>query len=84
MSTLEKALDRDATHEVANQPPPLENYNTFETDRVLVEALRREGGEWAVDHVREIAAAVPTVVDVLTTATATGSTRSAFIRPGTP
>jgi putative acyl-CoA dehydrogenase len=57
LSTLEKALDRDATHEVANQPPPLENYNTFETDRVLVEALRREGGEWAVDHVREIGAA---------------------------
>ena len=57
MSTLESAPARGTTHEVANQPPPLENYNTFETDRVLVEALRREGGEWAADHVREIGAA---------------------------
>ena len=57
MSTLESAPARGATHEVANQPPPLENYNTFETDRVLVEALRREGGDWAADHVREIGAA---------------------------
>ncbi|HEX3262667.1 MAG TPA: acyl-CoA dehydrogenase family protein [Solirubrobacterales bacterium] len=57
MSTLESAPVRGKTHEVANQPPPLENYNTFETDRVLVEALRREGGEWAADHVREIGAA---------------------------
>jgi putative acyl-CoA dehydrogenase len=32
------------THEVANQPPPLEDYNAFEADRVLVEAVRREGG----------------------------------------
>ena len=54
MSTLEKPAVSGATHEVANQPPPLENHNTFETDRVLVEALRREGGEWAADHVREI------------------------------
>jgi putative acyl-CoA dehydrogenase len=57
LSTLESAPARGTTHEVANQPPPLENYNTFETDRVLVEALRREGGEWAADHVREIGAA---------------------------
>jgi putative acyl-CoA dehydrogenase len=30
-----------------NQPPPLEGHNVFLTDRVLVEALEREGGEWA-------------------------------------
>ena len=35
------------THEVFNQPPPLEDYNPFDADRPLVEALRREGAEWA-------------------------------------
>jgi putative acyl-CoA dehydrogenase len=58
VSTLEKSPAlAGSTHEVANQPPPLENYNTFETDQVLVEALRREGGQWAEDHVRGIGAA---------------------------
>ena len=38
------------THEVTNQPPPLEGYNVFEQDRSLVEALRREGGDWADDR----------------------------------
>jgi putative acyl-CoA dehydrogenase len=57
VSTLERVAPVGETHEVANQPPPLENYNTFETDKVLVEALRREGGEWATDHVREIGSA---------------------------
>ena len=33
---------------------PLENYNTFSADRVLTEALRREGGEWAEDRVAEV------------------------------
>ena len=36
-----------ATHEVANQPPPLVDWNLFASDRALVDALRREGGEWA-------------------------------------
>src|SRR5829696_6360015 len=40
----------DATHEVFNQSTPLENYNVFGEDRALVEALRREGGEWAEDR----------------------------------
>ncbi|HEY1976251.1 MAG TPA: acyl-CoA dehydrogenase family protein [Candidatus Baltobacteraceae bacterium] len=31
-----------ATHRVENQPPPLENYNVFLSDRALVEALARE------------------------------------------
>jgi putative acyl-CoA dehydrogenase len=35
------------THEVSNQPPPLENYNLFEQDRPLGEAVQREGGAWA-------------------------------------
>ncbi len=45
-----------ATHEVANQATPLEGYNTFEADRVLVEALRREGGDWAEHRVSEVGA----------------------------
>ena len=33
--------------EVTNQPPPLEPYNLFASDRVLREAARREGAGWA-------------------------------------
>jgi putative acyl-CoA dehydrogenase len=33
-----------ATHEVSNQPPPLEEVNLYDSDRALTEALRREGG----------------------------------------
>jgi putative acyl-CoA dehydrogenase len=32
------------THEVANQVPPFEDVDLFETDRALAEALEREGG----------------------------------------
>jgi putative acyl-CoA dehydrogenase len=45
-----------ATHEVFNQPPPLEGYNLFERDAALVEALRREGADWAEDEARELGA----------------------------
>jgi putative acyl-CoA dehydrogenase len=38
------------THEVTNQPPPLEDYNLFEENRPLVEAVRREGAAWAESH----------------------------------
>jgi putative acyl-CoA dehydrogenase len=55
MSTVESP-PQAATHEVQNQAPPLENYNTFETDRVLVEATRREGGDWAEERLREMGA----------------------------
>jgi putative acyl-CoA dehydrogenase len=47
----------ERTHEVLNQPPPLEPYNAFEADRALVEALDREGGAWGVDRVRDFGAA---------------------------
>ena len=40
------------THEVTNQPPPLEGYNLFDHDRALCEALDREGGVWALERVR--------------------------------
>ena len=38
-------------HEVFNQPPPLEDYNLFDADRPLVEAVRREGAEWAEERI---------------------------------
>jgi putative acyl-CoA dehydrogenase len=37
--------------EVFNQPPPLADYNLFEQDTPLREALRREGGAWAEERV---------------------------------
>jgi putative acyl-CoA dehydrogenase len=33
-----------------NQPPPYEEVNLFSGDRVLAEALRREGGGWAEER----------------------------------
>jgi len=33
------------THEVFNQPPPLEDINLFTTDRALTDAVRNAGGE---------------------------------------
>lgn len=44
---ITEQLSSGATHEVFNQPPPLEDYNLFETDAPLREAVAREGAEWA-------------------------------------
>jgi putative acyl-CoA dehydrogenase len=52
MATIERP--RAETHEVINQAPPLEGHNLFDSDRVLVEALGREGGGWAEERVREL------------------------------
>jgi len=38
---------RQDTHEVINQPPPLTDYDVYETDKCLTEAVRREGAAWA-------------------------------------
>src|SRR5690606_17924218 len=38
------------THEVTNQPPPLEGHDVFSTDLALLEAVKREGGDWALDE----------------------------------
>jgi putative acyl-CoA dehydrogenase len=46
----------ERTHEVSNQPPPLEPYNAFDADVALQEALEREGGAWGVDRVRDFGA----------------------------
>jgi putative acyl-CoA dehydrogenase len=54
MSVLER---RGAhTHAVTNQPPPLVGYNVFAADRPLVEAVEREGGQWADERLRAIGA----------------------------
>jgi putative acyl-CoA dehydrogenase len=42
------------THVVANQPPPLADYNVFEADRVLVEAVNREGADWATERIAAV------------------------------
>src|SRR2546430_13898150 len=47
-----------ATHEVLNQPPPLVDYNAFEADVALGEAVVREGGTWGLDRVRDFGAVV--------------------------
>ncbi|MFV2090127.1 MAG: acyl-CoA dehydrogenase family protein [Pseudomonadales bacterium] len=41
------------THEVENQPPELENYNLFDEDAALQEALMREGAAWAATDVSD-------------------------------
>jgi putative acyl-CoA dehydrogenase len=43
-----------ATQEVLNQPPPLLNYNLFEADAPLREAIEREGASWAGPNLHEI------------------------------
>ncbi len=47
-----------ATHEVLNQPPPLEGWNPFEQDPVLVDAVARHGIEWARGRCRDFGALV--------------------------
>jgi len=47
MPTADRPVAPDAaTHEVFNQPPPLEGYNAYAADTALREALHREGGGW--------------------------------------
>jgi putative acyl-CoA dehydrogenase len=58
MSTIEASSTNSTigvrTHEVTNQPPPLADYNVFEADKVLGEAVRREGADWAVDRISAV------------------------------
>jgi putative acyl-CoA dehydrogenase len=44
------------THEVINQPPPLEGHNPFTLDLALSEALAREGAAWVADSVEQLGA----------------------------
>jgi putative acyl-CoA dehydrogenase len=43
-----------STHQVTNQPPPLVDYNVFEADLPLREAVRREGAEWAEERIAAV------------------------------
>src|SRR3954449_13034116 len=58
MSTVEASSRKNITgvrtHEVTNQPPPLVDYNVFEADRVMGEAVRREGADWAVEKISAV------------------------------
>jgi putative acyl-CoA dehydrogenase len=42
-----------ATHDVLNQPPPLQGRNLFDDDPALQEALAREGAGWAHERLRD-------------------------------
>jgi putative acyl-CoA dehydrogenase len=53
VATVQRPGSRE-THEVFNQPSPLVDYNVFEADRPLVEAVRREGAEWAVERIAAV------------------------------
>ena len=44
------------THEVTNQPPLLADYNLYDTDVGLREAVAREQAGWAEDHIRAFGA----------------------------
>ena len=54
MATVERRTAQ--THEVFNQPAPLGDYNSFEADRPLREAVRREGAEWAEERIAAVGA----------------------------
>jgi putative acyl-CoA dehydrogenase len=47
-----------ATHEVENQPPPLQDTDLLGGDAALLEGLRREGAAWAEGPVRAFGAAL--------------------------
>ncbi|MEO8625043.1 MAG: isovaleryl-CoA dehydrogenase, partial [bacterium] len=50
--------ERFRTHDVENQPPSLTPYDAYATDIPLREALAREGGGWAEEHVAAYGAIV--------------------------
>ncbi|HEY6145029.1 MAG TPA: acyl-CoA dehydrogenase family protein [Solirubrobacterales bacterium] len=52
MATVERKTF--GNHEVVNQPPPLVDYNVFESDKPLVEAVAREGAEWARERITAV------------------------------
>jgi putative acyl-CoA dehydrogenase len=59
MSHLRPRTDL-ATHEVTNQPPPMEGYNLYDSDPALKEALHRHGAGWAEGQVRTMGAELGT------------------------
>jgi putative acyl-CoA dehydrogenase len=53
VATVARPASRE-THEVFNQPSPLVDYNVFESDQPLREAVRREGAEWAEKRISAV------------------------------
>src|SRR2546425_588672 len=43
-----------ATHQVLNQPPPLEGYDVFAQDPALIDGLAGEGAGWAEEQLRAL------------------------------
>ena len=90
-------MKRGNMFDVANQPPPLEPYNLFASDAVLREAVEREGAGWGEARLDALGATLgkPETIQrgfdankyppslAASTVSATASTRSIFIRPGT-
>lgn len=56
LTTPRSPLTELPTHSVTNQPPPLENYNLFDTDQALVDGVAREGAAWAAEQIRAFGA----------------------------
>jgi putative acyl-CoA dehydrogenase len=54
MPVIQHPTPTAATHEVANQVPPLAPLNLFTTHRALQEALEREGGGWGREQAERI------------------------------
>jgi putative acyl-CoA dehydrogenase len=57
MSTVEQAAQGSAgvrTHEVFNQAPPLSDYNLYRANKPLVEAVHREGADWAEERISAV------------------------------
>ena len=48
--------DQFDTHEVVNQPPPLTDFNVFESDRCLSSSSDREGAKWARGRLSKLGA----------------------------
>jgi putative acyl-CoA dehydrogenase len=43
-----------ATHDVANQPPPLADYDVFSSDRALVEGVERHDALWSLERLTDL------------------------------
>src|SRR4051794_3039016 len=56
MSETRERTPAHATHEVANQVPPLEGYNVYARDPVLAAAVEREHAGWATDRLQRLGA----------------------------
>jgi len=54
VSTVERRRASSSTHEVFNQPPPLEGYNLFAQDTVLRESVEREAGPWGLGRLERL------------------------------